>query len=152
MRSRFATGTVLIGAMIPGMASAQSLGSFGVRGAEPFGGRGANLVEAPVPTWYGYASSGQRDTWRTVALVSGIVLIFGLVDDDPTLTILGGVGVLFSLYESGQFGYRLQNRHGFDLVHSGPLSFGVTPLGHAGYSHENENPRPAAYVQWTIKM
>src|SRR5271165_729197 len=77
---------------------------------------GATRARAFGPSELSYGGSSQRDTWRTLALVSGIVLIFGLVDDDPTLTILGGVGLLFSLYETGQFGYRYHSPHGTELI------------------------------------
>ncbi|HLK16720.1 MAG TPA: hypothetical protein VKT78_18075 [Fimbriimonadaceae bacterium] len=98
------------------------------------------------------ARGGDRATWGTLALVSGIVLIFGLVDDDPTLTILGGVGLLFSLYESGQFGFRYGPQYGHDLVHTGPISFGVNPRGEVGLSNGALSTRPTAFVQWKIRL
>jgi hypothetical protein len=95
----------------------------------------------------------QRGTWQTVLLVSAAVGIVGLLQGDTTLTLLGGAGVLLSLYETNRTGFRPQPfRHGIDLLSSGPVSFGIQPLGQFGLSRGLAKPQPSAYIQATFKF
>lgn len=39
-----------------------------------------------------------KNEWRNIAIGSGLVALFGLVKDDPTLTFAGTAGALYSAY------------------------------------------------------
>lgn len=39
-----------------------------------------------------------KNEWRNIAIGSGLVAIFGLIKDDPTLTFAGSAGALYSAY------------------------------------------------------
>ena len=86
---------------------------------------------------YRHADSGGH----TLLLVSGIVLLVGLIDGDSTLTALGGIGVLVYIVEYDNNTYRFR-----PLARDGNLTFGVSTLGSTGFVQ----PRP--YAQWTIKF
>lgn len=93
--------------------------------------------------------SNQRNTWHTVLLISAAVGIVGVIQGDSTLTLLGGAGVVLSLYESERYRSGLR---GFDLVKTGPLSMGINPLG-VGFNRSLSTVRPAAYyIQATFKF
>ena len=95
----------------------------------------------------------QKGMWQTVLLVSAIVGIVGVVQGDSTLTILGGAGVVLSLYQTGKMGFNPQPfRHGIDLMRSGPVSFGVQPFGQFGPLPGLNSPRPTAYLHATFKF
>ncbi len=85
----------------------------------------APSLAAPHSTGF-YRSSGGSNT---LLVISAAVLIIGLIDDDTTLAVLGGAGVVLSLYDSGQMHYQLNSYgRGADLVKMGPASFGVSPF------------------------
>jgi len=115
--------------------------------ALPAGAQTAAPIGAPTLS---FRSSGDRDTWHTVMLVSAVVAIVGVVDNDSTLTVLGGAGILLSLYESDRSRFRL--RPGVDLLKMGPMSIGVNPLGQMGLSQGFTRPRPSPYVQLTFRF
>jgi hypothetical protein len=92
--------------------------------------------------------ASQRNTWNTVMLISAAVGIVGVVQGDSTLTLLGGAGVVLSLYqmERNRYGFR-----GFEFAKSGPVSMGINPLG-VGFSQSISSVRPTAYIQATFKF
>jgi hypothetical protein len=94
-----------------------------------------------------------RETWHTVMIVSAVFLFAGLVDDDNTLTALGGAGVILSLVEmdSTRFRYASVGR-GMDLVRMGPISLGVNPFGSMGLTQGFSNPHPDFVLQARFKF
>jgi hypothetical protein len=95
-----------------------------------------------------FRSSGQRDMWHTVTLVSAGVALAGILTDDGPLTVLGAAGVIVSLVESDSTRFRYAPAfRGIDFVHSGPISFGVSPFG-LGF----DSPHPAGYLQLTFRF
>mgnify|MGYP003351730321 CR=1 FL=1 len=108
----------------------------------------AALAETPAPaaakTLTLAADHGSRNT---LLLASAIVLGVGLLDDNRTLTVLGGVGVLVSLYQSGQMGYRQST---MSLAGSGNWSMGLrSNVRELNFQTPN---RPAPFVQWSKKF
>jgi len=101
----------------------------------------------------GYAYSTRRDTWNTVLLVSGIVMVVGLVQSDSTLTILGGAGVIVSLVQLNSTRFRSHSfARGVDLVQAGPISLGFSPFGQVGMVPGYNTPRPSLYAAATFKF
>jgi hypothetical protein len=97
--------------------------------------------------------SSKKGMWQTVLLVSAIVGVVGVVQGDSTLIILGGAGVLLSLYQTNQMGFRPQPfRHGLDLMRSGPVSFGIQPFGTFGLQPGFTTPRPTAYLHASFRF
>jgi len=97
--------------------------------------------------------STDRNTWNTVLLVSGAVLVVGLIQEESTLTILGGAGVLLSLFETNKTNFRSQYfPHGLDLYKTGPVSFGVSAFSSMGLTEGFRPVRPAAYISATFKF
>ena len=121
----------------------------------PFESNRANIsTPASQPFSMSLSGSADKGTWHTVMIISAVVGIIGLVDGDSTLTLIGAGGVLLSLFETGgSSSFRFQGfRHGFDLVHSGPLSFGVNPFGALGPIQNPSISRPNPFVQLSIKF
>jgi hypothetical protein len=112
---------------------------------------GSKLSTGPNFT-FGYAQS-RRDTWNTVLLVSGIVMIVGIVQDESTLILLGGAGVIVSLVQlnSNRFASHSIAR-GVDLVQAGPISLGFSPFGQMGLVPGYSTPRPSLYAAATFKF
>lgn len=101
----------------------------------------------------GLAFQSRRDTWNTVLLVSGIVLLVGIVQNEGTLILLGGAGVIVSLVQlnPGRFtGNSLA--HGLDLAKAGPVSFGFSPFGQFGAAPGDRTLRPSAYISANFKF
>lgn len=106
-----------------------------------------------IPASLSYARSSPRDTWNTVLVVSAGVLIIGLIQDDSTLTILGGAGTLVSLVQLNQTHFRPQySPRGISLLSSGPVSFGVTPFGSMNAQQGFRDFRPGAYIAANFKF
>jgi hypothetical protein len=102
------------------LAVALALGGTAVANADV-----PSLSNAPA---VGFSYSGDQNTWHTVMLVSAVVAIVGLVQDDSTLVLLGAGGVILGAVESSQSRFRYGiTRPGVDLVKTGPVSFGVRP-------------------------
>lgn len=120
-------------------------------GAAPAMAQTASL-DGPPKQWFSYA--GDRQTWNTVMLVSGIVGFVGLVDNDPTLVILGGVGVLVSVFEeNNQMRYRFGTLAGGDgLIRTGRFSFGFTQVPGIALAPGLAAPAPGAFAQYNIRM
>lgn len=95
----------------------------------------------------------EKQTWNTVLLISAAVLVVGLIQNEDTLTLLGGAGVLVSLVQTSKYGYMPQAfPHGIDLVQKGPLSLGMNPFGLVGPSQGFTNLRPSVYVAMNFKF
>jgi hypothetical protein len=92
-----------------------------------------------------------RETWRTVTIVSGVLLFVGLVDDNSALILLGGAGLLVSLSATNGNMYRPQAR-GVELLQFGNVSFGVKPFGQMDLSRELTTPRPSMVLQAKFKF
>ena len=101
----------------------------------------------------GLAYQGRRDTWNTVLLISGIVFVVGLIQDDSTLAILGGAGVIVSLIQLNPSRFTGNSiSHGLDLAKAGPVSFGFSPFGQFGAVPGDRSLRPSAYVAANFKF
>lgn len=119
--------------------------AFGV--VAPAGAQSIGLANTPALS---FSRSADKGTWHTVMIVSAVVGVIGLLDGDSTLAVLGGAGVLLSVVESDQSRFQLRPfRHGLDLARTGPLSFGIDPIG---LSPGFARPRPAAYLHATFKF
>jgi hypothetical protein len=95
----------------------------------------------------------QRDTMRTVLIISAVVFVVGLADDNATLAIIGGAGCIYSLAQSNQLGFRRSAfRNGLQFAGSGPVSLGLNGLSQGGLSHEQAFAHPGAYVQASFKF
>ncbi len=100
-----------------------------------------NLVTNPSLS-FNSASGGSNNA---LLLVSAGVLLIGLVDDNNTLTLLGGLGVLYSVVGSGQSHFQ-SYRH--EVAKTGPLS-----VGFISYRQPDLSPmRPSPYIQATFKF
>lgn len=88
-------------------------------------------------------AAGSGISMNTLMLVSAIVLIVGVIDDDRTLEVLGGVGVIIALLESNQKLGLQPVRPG--LLHVGPVSLGIR-------SDRTMTARPTPYAQVTFKF
>lgn len=106
----------------------------------------AQTYDAFSPGNLSFSRSEDRDTWHTVLIASAVIGIVGLASGDGTLTVLGAAGVVLSLVETDQ--NRFRYGRGFDLLHRGPISLGISPFGQAGYPGF----RPSAYVQYVFKF
>lgn len=111
-----------------------------------------SVVPAGAPV-LSFNSSSNKETWHMVLLISAGVGILGLVNSDSTLTILGGAGVLLSLYESQGSHFQVRpSLRGVDMFKSGPMSFGLNPFGGMGAREGFSLTRPAAYVKLSFKF
>lgn len=108
--------------------------------AAPACAQTASLTGAP-PLTYNSMANGTNN--NTILLVSGAVLLIGLVDDNSALTILGGVGVLYSVVGTGQNHYQFH-----DVARKGPFSIGFTTYGQLSPN----TPRPSPYIEHTWKF
>src|SRR5215469_2695529 len=117
-----AVGCASVAILASAPACAQSTGQFN----DPtFAGRRMAFGSPPE---LNFASYGDRQMWHVIMLVSAIVLVAGIVDQDSGLIIIGGVGLVISVVESGPPSFRYSPYHpGVDLAHEGGLSFGVYP-------------------------
>jgi hypothetical protein len=117
--------------------AATALGASAISGAQSFD------PTIPVTLSYGpaigtKASPGlayaqtSRNTWNTVLLVSAIVLVVGLIQEESTLVILGGAGVIVSLIQMDKRFQLQYSPKGITLFNSGPLTFGLNPLSQPG--------------------
>ena len=101
----------------------------------------------------GLAYQSRRDTWNTVLLVSGIVFVVGLIQDNSTLAILGGAGVIVSLIQLNPSRFTGNSvAHGLDLAKAGPVSFGFSPFGQFGAVPGDRSLRPSAYIAANFKF
>ena len=113
----------------------------------------AQSSDLKLPVTLSYSASTQKDTWNTVLIVSGVVLVVGLITDESALTLLGGAGVIVSLVQSNKFGYAPQySPHGIDLIQKGPVSFGVNPFGQMGITQGFKDLRPSAYISANFRF
>ena len=113
----------------------------------------AQSSDLKLPVTLSYSASTQKDTWNTVLIVSGVVLVVGLITDESALTLLGGAGVIVSLVQSNKFGYAPQySPHGINLLQKGPVSFGVNPFGQMGLNQGFKDLRPSAYLSANFKF
>lgn len=87
-----------------------------------------------IPTKLSYSSAAnQKSTWNTVLIVSAAVLVIGLIQEESTLALLGGAGVLVSLVQTNNLGFQAPSMpRGIDFYKSGPVSFGLSPFGRFG--------------------
>lgn len=108
------------------------------------------LLSGPPPSWFGYSSS--HDTWNGVMLVSGIVALIGLVDNDSTLVIIGGAGVLLSLYEESSSRFAFGGYRHADLMKSGPWTMGLKTTPGIALAPGLASPQPSAFVQYTVRF
>ena len=97
-------------------------------------------------------SSASHETWHTVLLISGILLLAGLIDSDSGLIIIGGAGVLIAESETNGNAYRSSIGHSLDFYHAGRLSFGVNPFGQMGLQQGLHQPRPNLTIQAKFKF
>jgi hypothetical protein len=107
----------------------------------------------PVAPTFMLRRGSDRETWHTVMIVSAIFLFAGLVDDDNTLTALGGAGVILSLVEmdSTRFRYASVGR-GMDLIRMGNVSVGMNPFGQMGLTQGFSKPHPNLILQARFKF
>ena len=120
----------------------------------PFEGNRANAL-SPGVQHFSLSLSGSADkaTWHTVLIVSVVVGAIGILEGDGALTLIGAGGALLSLVETGGSSFRFQGfRHGFDLVHTGPFSFGVNPFGALGPVQSPATNRPNPYMQLSYRF
>ncbi|MEA2553420.1 MAG: hypothetical protein QOJ65_1596 [Fimbriimonadaceae bacterium] len=96
-------------------------------------------------------SSNRRETMRTVMVISAILLLAGLLDDNGTLIAIGGAGLIISLLDTESNKYR-QSYRGLDLVTDGRFSLGVRPFGQMGLAKRTSTPQPSLYLQAKFKF
>lgn len=105
-----------------------------------------------IPTTLEYQSS-RRDTWNTVLIVSAAVMVIGLVQEETTLTLLGGAGVLISLVQLNNSRYASQLfPGGMDLVRRGPVSFGIKPYDETMLRSGFNTVQPSPYISVSFKF
>lgn len=105
-----------------------------------------------IPTTMSYASS-PRQTWNTVLLVSAAVMVVGLIQEESSLTLLGGAGVLVSLFQLNKTGFRSEFfASGVDVVKKGAFSFGVSPVNELRPTFGQTQLQPTAYAIATFKF
>ncbi|MHB8637115.1 MAG: hypothetical protein ACYC96_11660 [Fimbriimonadaceae bacterium] len=110
-----------------------------------------SITSGPPAQWFTY--TGHSDTWNTVLLVSGLVGVVGLVNGDGTLVILGGAGVLLSLYETANTRFDFQGlRQGPRFLKYGQVSFGVNLEPGLALAPGLGRPQPCPCVEWNIKL
>lgn len=127
----------------------------GAQAAPSYGAQFSNFAAVPGVPFHaaGFSvASVDRDAWRTIMLISGIVLIVGLVDNDSTLAILGGAGLLVSFVESGPPSFAYRGFRGFPLMQSGPFTFGISPYGQLGLARGLDKPCPSPFATVTFKF
>lgn len=102
---------------------------------------------------FSYAQSSQKSMWNTVFIVSAAVFVVGLITEESTLTVLGGVGVVVSLIQNNKSGFRPQySPRGINLINKGPVSFGVNPFGQMAYRNDFKSMSPSLYVVANFKF
>ena len=95
---------------------------------------------------------GDHQMWNTVFIVSIVVGVIGIVDSDTSLIVLGAAGAVLSSMEMNQhFRFNLANR-GLDLMHTGPLSFGLNPLAGFADCPGVSFKLPAMYLKATFRF
>lgn len=106
-----------------------------------------------IPTRLSFSAASQKDTWNTVLIISAAVMVVGLIQEESTLTLLGGAGVLVSLFQTNKMGFSAPALpHGLDLVKSGPVSFGFSPFGQFGLASGVTTLNPSPYVVAKFKF
>lgn len=93
-----------------------------------------------------FAAGTDRSTWQTVMLISIGVGVLGLANGDSTLTIIGAAGAAISLSQMGRLSFQNQPRLSF--ARSGPISFGLNPMG----SPDMGVKRPTVFLNATFKF
>lgn len=127
-------------------ACAQSTG--GQFDGPTFAGRRTELTGKPAIEFASYAD---RQMWHVIFLVSAIVLVAGIADQDTGLIAIGAVGMVISLVESGPPSFRYSPYHpGIALAHKGPLSFGIYPYTKYDLLPGSAKPLPSPFVHYTI--
>jgi hypothetical protein len=111
----------------------------------------ASSTDLPGLPMMGYSRSTDRETWRSVMLVSGILLVAGLVDDNGALILIGGAGLLVSLSHTNGNYYSSVGRS-MDLARFGAISMGVNPLGGMKLTPATTPSRPSLVVQAKFKF
>jgi len=105
-----------------------------------------------IPTTLSYAQT-RRDTWNTVLIVSGAVMVVGLIQEETTLTLLGGAGVLISLVQLNNTRYRSELfPGGMDLVRKGAFSFGMKPFDETMLRSGFNTIQPTPYISASFKF
>lgn len=99
-----------------------------------------------------YAVQSRSNTWNTVMIVSGIVLVVGLITDESTLVILGGVGVIVSLVQMERRFQLQYSPRGIDLFQKGPITFGLNPFSQPGLVDRPGPPRTGLYLAASFKF
>jgi hypothetical protein len=98
------------------------------------------------------APVGQRNSWRTMMVVSGLVGVAGFARNSNALLVLGGAGELLSSAEPGEISFKYQSfHHGYDLMHTGPLYFGIGSFGY-GTGRGAAFTRTGPYVQLSFSF
>jgi hypothetical protein len=85
-------------------------------------------------------------------LISGIVLLAGLLDDNSGLIILGGAGVLVALSETNGTAYRMRAGNGIDMFTAGHVSVGFNPFGNLSFDEGLKHPQPNVILQAKFKF
>lgn len=105
-----------------------------------------------IPVTLSYAQSNSQ-TWNTVLLISAGVLVVGLITEEHTLTVLGGIGVIVSLIQTNKTAFQSSFfPQGLDLVQKGNFSFGINPFGQVGLNARPTEFKPSPYILATFKF
>lgn len=105
-----------------------------------------------LPTSLNYQSNSKQ-TWNTVLIVSAVVMAVGLIQDETTLTLLGGAGVIVSLVQLNKTGFAPSYAtRGLDVMQSGPVSLGFRPFGPAGLVTKTPTFNPSPYIMANFKF
>jgi hypothetical protein len=100
---------------------------------------------------YNTSYSTSHETWHTVLLISGVLLLAGLIDDSSGLIILGGAGVLIAESETNGTAFRQTMGHGMEFAKLGKVSFGFNPFGQS-FAQGLQPPRPNLVIQTKLKF
>jgi len=115
----------------------------------------ANAQSVPLahtaPTNLAFAYGTSHETWHTVLLISGVVLLAGLINSDSGLIIIGGAGVLLAESETNGTAFR-QSVHSLDFAKLGRVSVVIDPFGSMGYVQGLSKARPGLVFQTKIKF
>lgn len=101
----------------------------------------------PLPAQFSFSAPAKQDTWNTVLIVSAAVMVVGLIQEESTLTLLGGAGVLVSLVQSNKSGFRPNYTfRGIDFIKDHHVAFGINPFGTFASERTQTTLRPSLYI------
>lgn len=74
-------------------------------------------------------------------------MVVGLIQQESTLTLLGGAGVLVSLVQSHRSGFRpTYSLRGIDLITHRHLTLGISPVGSMDLDRSFSSIRPSLFI------